>query len=316
MLDADGEVVQIIHRVEDVTEFVKARAYNAQLTTTIDAQALEIEIANRRLREANDELERRVAARTATQHAAEEKLRASELSFRTMADSIPQLVWIIDKTGCGVYFNQQWSTYTGVQPVSATPDRIIADLVHPGDRASTLEAWTLARQRQHSFSVEHRLRTASGEYRWFLVRAEPVRDPQSDAVESWFGTSTDVHDRKLVEAALKKSEARYRSLFDSIDEGFCLIDVMFDDQEQPYDYRFVDINPSFLNQTGLVDAVGKTMRSLAPEHEAHWFEIYGGVATTGQAVRFENEAKALNRWFDVFASRIDEEDGPKVALLF
>ena len=316
VFDKDGGVSHIIHRVEDVTEFVKTRDRSARMALTIDDQAFEIEIANRRLREANDELEQRVSARTEAQRRTEEKLRASELRFRTMVDSIPQIVWIVDSAGRGVYFNKQWSAYTGVVLDDTTPEEISGGFVHPDDHAITLDAWTRAQQGGDGFSVEHRIRSASGEYRWFLVRAEPVRDPQTGAIDQWFGTSTDVHDRKLAEAALRKSEARYRSLFESIDEGFCLIKVEFDENGRPDDYRFCDINPSFQSQTGLVDAVGKSMRELAPAHESHWFDIYGRVAATGEPVRFENEAKALGRWYDVFASRIEEEDGPKVAILF
>lgn len=319
VFDAHGDVSLIIHRVDDVTEFVRAcdrTARTARMATMIDDQALDVDIANRRLREANDELEQRVAARAEAQRQTEEKLRASELRFRTMADSIPQIVWIIDETGHGVYFNRQWSIYTGIPIDNTLPEKITDDFVHPDDRSLTMQAWARAVHDEKIYSVEHRIRSASGQYRWFLVRAEPFRDPQSGAITLWFGTSTDVHDRKLAEAALKKSEARYRSLFDSMDEGFCMIDVMFDEHGRPYDYRFCDLNPSFQSQTGLVDAAGKTMRELAPEHEAHWFDIYGRVAKTGEPVRFENEAKALGRWFDVFASRIEEEDGPKVALLF
>jgi PAS domain S-box-containing protein len=316
VLDGHGEVSHIIHCVEDVTEFVRARDLTARMESTIGDQALEIEIANRRLREANDALEQRVAARTEAQRLTEEKLRASEARFRLMADAIPQIVWIVDDTGRGVYFNKQWSTYTGIPLDSTTPAEISIDFVHPDDHAATLQAWERARQSGQSFSVEHRMRSASGEYRWFLVRAELFRQPQSGEIDLWFGTSTDVHDRKLAEAALRKSEERYRSLFETIDQGFCIIDVMFDESGHARDYRFCEINPSFEQQSGLADAVGKTVRELAPDHESDWFDIYGRVATTGESIRFENEAKALNRWFDVFASRIEEEDGAKVALLF
>ncbi|MGV7209662.1 PAS domain S-box protein [Oxalobacteraceae bacterium A2-2] len=236
--------------------------------------------------------------------------------FRTMADAIPQIVWIVDAAGRGVYFNRQWTEYTGVALDSSTPAEVSGDFVHPDDHAATMEAWSRATVAGDSFSVEHRIRSASGEYRWFLVRAQPLRDPQSGAVEMWFGTSTDVHDRKLTESALRKSEARYRSLFASIDQGFCIIEMINDAGGRPCDYRFCELNPSFQQQSGLADAVGKTMRELAPDHEAYWFEMYGRVAATGEAVRFENEARALGRWFDVFAFRIDEEDGPKVAALF
>jgi two-component sensor histidine kinase len=115
---------------------------------------------------------------------------------------------------------------------------------------------------------------------------------------------------------LRESGATYRKMFDSIDQGFCVIEVLFDDQNHPVDYRFLDTNRSFEAQTGLKDAVGQTMRTLRPEHEAHWFEIYGQVALTGEAVRFENRAAALARWFDVYAFRVGAPEQHWVAILF
>lgn len=87
-------------------------------------------------------------------------------------------------------------------------------------------------------------------------------------------------------------------LFNSIDEGFCIIKMIFDEQKKPIDYRFLVINSSFEKQTGLGDAVGKRMREFAPNHEEHWFEIYGKIALTGESLRFENCAEQLYRWYD------------------
>ncbi len=129
-------------------------------------------------------------------------------------------------------------------------------------------------------------------------------------------TVWDVTDRKRMEVELKKSEEKYRNLFESIDQGFCVIEVLFDAEESPVDYRLLEVNPAFEKQTGLRDAEGKLMRSLVPDHEPHWFETYGRIATTGESERFAREAKALNRWYDVYAFRIDEPGSRKVAILF
>ena len=117
-------------------------------------------------------------------------------------------------------------------------------------------------------------------------------------------------------AAAAASEARYRTLFNSLDEGFCVIEMLFDDGGTAVDYRFVEANPAFVQQTDLRDAVGRRMRDLAPTHEPHWFEIYGRVATTGEPVRFEQRAEALHRWYDVFAFRIGAPEARHVAILF
>ncbi len=116
--------------------------------------------------------------------------------------------------------------------------------------------------------------------------------------------------------ALQSSQIRYRALFNALDEGFCVVEMIFDPREKPIDYRFLEINPSFEKQTGLTDAVGRTMRELAPLHETHWFEIYGRIALTGEPARFENRAEQLHRWYDVYAFRIGNPQARQVAILF
>ena len=91
----------------------------------------------------------------------------------------------------------------------------------------------------------------------------------------------------LTEEALRESEESYRTVLDLIDEGFCIIEVLFDEAQRPLDYRFLQVNVAFEQQTGFADAVGQTMRTLAPNLEEHWFEMYGKVALSGQPVRFD-----------------------------
>ena len=102
---------------------------------------------------------------------------------------------------------------------------------------------------------------------------------------------------------VRESEEKYRALFDSIDEGFCVIEVLFDDADNAVDYRFLEVNRVFEKQTGISNAVGRRMREIAPAHEEHWFQIYGQIALTGESRRFENPAVALGRFYDVYAFR-------------
>ena len=110
---------------------------------------------------------------------------------------------------------------------------------------------------------------------------------------------------------------RYRALFNAMDEGFCVIEVRFDEAQRPVDYRFLETNSSFYRQSKLSNVQGRWMRELAPDLEQHWFDIYGRVALTGESLRFERHSGVLDdRWFDVFAFRIDAPEQHHVALLF
>ena len=114
--------------------------------------------------------------------------------------------------------------------------------------------------------------------------------------------------------ALHKSEEKYQRLFESIDEGFCILEVTFDENKSPIDYRFEEVNPAFEKLTGLENVEGKSARELVPEYEEHWYEIYGKVALTGEATRFTRAA--LDQFFNVYAFPFGQEDSNKVAVLF
>ena len=77
-----------------------------------------------------------------------------------------------------------------------------------------------------------------------------------------------------------------------MNEGFCIVEMLFDEHEKPIDYIYIDANQAFDNQTVLKNVIGKRMRVLVSDHEEYWFEIYGKVALTGESVRFENRAGA------------------------
>jgi PAS domain S-box-containing protein len=111
-------------------------------------------------------------------------------------------------------------------------------------------------------------------------------------------------------------EERYHALFAAADTGFCVIQLRFDDAGVAVDYRIVEGNPAFGRMTGLVGAEGRWVRDLVPDLEQHWFERYGHVARTGEAIRFEHRAEAFGKWYDVQALRIGDAADRHVAILF
>ncbi|MBM4026993.1 MAG: PAS domain S-box protein [Planctomycetes bacterium] len=104
-------------------------------------------------------------------------------------------------------------------------------------------------------------------------------------------------------SALHESEERYRTLFNTMDEGFVLQEILYDPQGRPYDYRFLEVNPAFQRQTGLsaVALVGRTVREVLPGIEPVWFERLGRVALTGRPEQFEVWSETRRRWHDIRA---------------
>ena len=133
---------------------------------------------------------------------------------------------------------------------------------------------------------------------------------------SFTGFVRDITDRRRAEDTLRDSEARYRGLFESIDQGFCVIDVVYDAAGQAVDYRFVEVNPVFERQTGLTDAIGRTIREMVPGIEQLWIDAYDRVARTGEPAKLESESVPMGRWFEVFAFRTGDIGAGRVAILF
>jgi PAS domain S-box-containing protein len=124
----------------------------------------------------------------------------------------------------------------------------------------------------------------------------------------------DVTEERAALARLAESEARFRTLFAAIDEGYCLCEMVVDAGGRAVDYRFLEVNPLFQTMTGLKDAVGRTARELLPGLEQSWVDTYARVGLGGETLRFEQGSAAMGRWFDVFATPV----GPRgrFALVF
>jgi PAS domain S-box-containing protein len=116
--------------------------------------------------------------------------------------------------------------------------------------------------------------------------------------------------------ARRRIEVSYKTLFEALDAGFCVVEMKYDDDGRAIDYRLAEINPAFEQQTGLHGAAGKWVSEAAPGLEQHWFDTYGRVGLTGEAVRFENHAAPFGRWYDVHAFRTGAPDEHRVAILF
>jgi PAS domain S-box-containing protein len=134
----------------------------------------------------------------------EEALREGEARFRTITDAMPQMVWSTRGDGYHEYYNQRWYDFTGV-PVGSTDGEDWANVVHPEDQDATWQVWEHSLKTGEPYEVRYRLRHRSGQYRWALGRALPVRD-EAGKIIRWMGTCTDIHDQKLAEDALREAD--------------------------------------------------------------------------------------------------------------
>lgn len=130
------------------------------------------------------------------------------------------------------------------------------------------------------------------------------------------GVLRNITARKHAEAVMRESEDRYRNLFNTIDEGFCTIEMIYDEDGKACDYRFLEVNPSFEKQSGIANATGRRINELVAGFDPIWFEIYGNVVETQEPQRFIQQVKALNRWYDVYACPEMGVKSRKVIVLF
>ncbi|MEG0222587.1 MAG: ATP-binding protein [Comamonas sp.] len=245
-------------------------------------------------------------------HAIQQAVAQSEERFRSFLGATSDVVY---RMGPDWAEMRHLKGQEFLRDTEAPTDRWLDLYIPREDQAVVSLAVRDAVQRKGVFELEHRVIRVDGRLGWTHSRAVPVLDDNGEVIE-WFGAASDISSRKCAEQALRVSQQRYHTLFDSIDEGYCVIRMEFDADGNGRDYTFLEVNQAFERHTGISDAVGRSMLSIAPEHERWWFEVYGHIAKTGESRRFELPAEALQRHYDVYAFRIGAPEDCQVAVLF
>ena len=244
---------------------------------------------------------------------AETRLSVSEQQLSLIAQTVPVFILYLDAQYRVLFANDHYLKRLGKNNEEVFGKRL-SDLLGEANFkriALQLNKTMLGEPQTYEVRIDYQ---TVGE-RDMLVKHMPVKDNLGQ-VNGIISIVEDITDHKQHQNALLASEERYRTLFNCMDEGYCVVEIIFDAHKKPIDYRFLEVNRPFEEQSGLVNATGKTILELFPDFDPIPIAMYGQVAITGEPIRFEYDVKELDRWFDLYAFRIKSADNNKVAILF
>lgn len=234
---------------------------------------------------------------------AEEALRASEANLRRVIDTIRTLSWCNLADGPNEFLSKSWHDYTGLSPEEARGWGWSVAF-HRDDLPPLLKRWQELLVSGEPGEIEARLRRHDGVYRWFLIRVAPFRD-ESGRILRWYGTSTDIHDRKLADEALRASESNFRQIVDSIPGLVCTMDASGEIEQ---------LNRPLLDYFGKTPGELKDWRmtdAVHPDDLPEVIKAYTHSIATGEPYSIEHRclrADGVYRWFQVRALAVHGTD--------
>jgi PAS domain S-box-containing protein len=189
------------------------------------------------------------------------------------------------------------------------------DPMHPDDVDHVAEEIQRVIDTRTPYRATYRIRQPDGGWRWVSGRGRLDLDARGRP-EFMAGVLLDITSQRQAQDALRVAEERYRTLISSMDEAFAIVQVLVDADGQPVDYRFEEVNRALEEQSGLVNAAGKTIREMVPDIEPRWIELYGRVALQREPARFTEHSAAMGYWWDVYATPMGEPHERRLAILF
>ena len=238
------------------------------------------------------------------------KVEESEKKTRALIEALPQLVWSCLSDGQCDYLSRQWIQYTGIPEQDQLGLQWLERVIHPQDRGHVLEHWMGAVKGDHHYDIEYRIRRHDGAYRWFKTRGIPIRD-SNGAILNWFGTCTDIQDRKEAEAKITFERHQLETIFQQSPAAMVL-------WTGP-DFVFEKVNPHY--QAIFPDRVlqGKPFLEACPEFKDQPFQaLLSQVFETGEPfIGSEILARhadfqggpLVDHYYDFTYMRVNDADG-------
>ncbi len=221
-------------------------------------------------------------------------LAASEERFRTLANAMPMIVWTATSEGEIDYSNQYFSTYTGIAQSEPAGSRWQQTL-HPDDLERCFEEWAISLRDSTPYEIEYRLKeNKSGEFRWFLVQAQPVFGAEGQVIK-WYGTGIDIHDTKALQEEATQLAHSLSTTLESITDGFLTMD-------REWRFTYVNSEAEYLLMTSREKMLGQVAWELFPEAiDSSFYVNYHKAVEQGSSISFEEYFPPIDRWLDLHA---------------
>ena len=241
-----------------------------------------------------------------------DELKKSKIRYRTIADFTYDWETWIDPVGNNIYVSPSCERISGYRPEEFIKDpNLIIKITHADDRDKVMYHFkNTEHSKRFTLPIDFRITNRKGELVWISHACRSVHNSANNYLGRR-GSNRDITERKQVEEKLTKSEERFRTLFENIQDGFALHELVYDDNQKPINYKFLEINPSFERITRLKkeDIVGKKVTEALPGIEndpADWIGTYGKVVINNEPISFEQFSENLNNWFSCRAFKTEE----------
>lgn len=248
--------------------------------------------------------------------------------IKGIAEAVPDLIAIFEIPSWEpLYYNRQPFAMTGfsIEEIAGMNNEERMNIVvHPDHRKDLNDFYTRLEQLKQGevTDVEYRFHKKAAGEAWVHVKGMPFKVSDGKITQA-ICIVCDISEEKRIEREMlnlknkiaQKAKDKYYSIFNSINEGFCIFELVYDNGKA-IDLRWMEVNPAYEKQTGLKDIVGKLVSEVMPGTEGYWLSTYEKVAKTGEAVHFENWHELTGHWYYTFSSRIGGTTSRQIAVVF
>ncbi len=229
----------------------------------------------------------------------ETELKVSELKFRSYIEQTQGVIFVITRSGTFSYVSTAAKDILGEEPDYLIGKHYIVNVHKEDIKKVKSQLKQLIQTKKPIKSVPVRIKHKNGSFKWIIAQAGPILNADC-TIKEIIGVAVDVNELMEIKQQLSIAELRYKSLFENQIESYSLQELILDEDGNPVDYKFIDVNKAFLEITGLNDkkqVIGKTLLEVWPEIEKDWIDIYGRITLTDGRETFEKFSPYFNKTF-------------------